>query len=309
MKQDDGHANTREVKDMTKRSRMAGALFVLVLMAGCGGGDGGDGAAADGGEAAAPAEQAAPAVDPAIAATISGRIVFEGQPPVAAGIDMSEEPVCADKYTEPPSDESVMVSDGGLNNVFVYVKEGVTGSHGTPSAAVELDQLGCRYQPRVVGLQVGQSLLIRNSDAVLHNINTQPTANRGFNISQPQAGMESTRDFPRAEVMIPVKCDVHGWMTAYLGVLDHPYHDVSHTAGDFSIAGLAPGTYTIEAWHEVYGASSQEVTVGDAETAEITFTFGADEAAMGQIQVTEPLVLGHAGSSPDHTRHASDSGS
>ena len=289
---------------MMNRSKMGSTLFISVLMLGCGAGDGGgDGAAGDGGDAAAPAQQAAPAVDPAIAATISGRIAFEGQPPVAEAIDMSEEPVCADKYTEQPSGESVMVVDGGLNNVFVYVKEGVSGSYPAPAEAVELDQLGCRYQPHVIGLQVGQSLRISNSDAVLHNINTRPTTNRAFNISQPQAGMETSRDFSRAEVMIPVKCDVHGWMSGYIGVVDHPYHDVSSGSGEFSLAGLAPGTYTIEAWHEVYGASTQEVTVGDAEMAEITFTFGPDQAAQADVPMAEPIILSHSESDAGH-QHA-----
>lgn len=292
---------------MTNRWKMANGLFIAALMVGCGGG-GDDGAADGGDDGAAPAEQAAPAVDPAIAATISGRIVFEGQPPVAEAIDMSEEPVCADKYTDPPSGEAVMVAEGGLNNVFVYVKEGVTGSYPAPAAAVEVDQLGCRYQPHVIGVQAGQSILIRNSDAVLHNINTQPTTNRGFNISQPQEGMESSRDFSRAEVMIPVKCDVHGWMSAFVGVVDHPYHDVSHGAGEFTLSGLAPGTYTVEAWHEVYGTSTQEITVGEAETADMSFTFGPDQAAQAEVPMAEPIILSHSVSDAGH-QHAPEAGS
>jgi hypothetical protein len=290
---------------MMDRSKIGSALFISVLMVGCGGGDGGgDGAATDsGGESGAAAAPAAPAVDPAIAATIAGRIVFEGQPPVAEAIDMSEEPVCADKYTETPSREGVMVTEGGLNNVFVYVKEGVSGGFPAPAEAVEIDQLGCRYQPHVIGVQAGQSLVIRNSDAVLHNINTQPTVNRGFNISQPQEGMETTREFSRAEVMIPVKCDVHGWMSAYIGVLDHPYHDVSSGAGEFVLSGLAPGTYTIEAWHEVYGTATQEITVGDAEMAEITFNFGPDQAAEADVPMADPIMLTHAGSDASHAGH------
>ncbi|MCK5447873.1 MAG: hypothetical protein KAJ43_06990 [Gemmatimonadetes bacterium] len=269
-------------------------LWIMAFAACGGGGDGGAGEDAGGDAgAAAPDDAAAPAVDPATAATIRGAVTFEGVPPAMTEIDMREEPVCSEKYpTDPPMTENVVSSDGRLANTFVYVKEGLAGEWPAPAEAASLDQVGCRYDPHIVGLQAGQTLLIRNGDAVLHNINTQPTANRGFNISQPQAGMESRREFSRAEVMIPVKCDVHGWMSAFLGVVDHPYHAVSLTDGTFELASLPPGTYTIEAWHEVYGTMSQEVTVGDAETAEVTFAYSADMAS-AVVPMADPLVLTH----------------
>lgn len=270
------------------------AIAVPALLAGCGGG-GGDTAAADGDAPAAGADAGAAAmtVDPAEAATISGMVMFDGTPPAATAIDMSDEPTCAEKYTGAgPMTEQVVVSDGHLANVFVYVKEGLSGDFPAPSAAVTLDQDGCRYKPHVVGIMAGQNMVIRNSDGLLHNINTQSSANRSFNISQPRS-MESNRSFRAQEVMIPVKCDVHGWMSSYIGVVDHPYFAVTGADGMYSIPNLPPGDYVIEAWHEVYGTQTMQVTVGAQETGDASFTFSEGTAA-ADVPLAEPLVLAHA---------------
>lgn len=273
-------------------NRLAWLPLVAILAIGCGG-DAGDGAADD--EA-----DAEPAVDPAVAATVSGTITFTGTAPEATPIDMSEEPVCAEKHDEPPVSQPVRVSDGNLAGVFVFVSEGL-GDQRFPvaSEAALLDQVGCRYQPHVLGVQAGQDLTIRNSDAVLHNINTESTENRPFNISQPQEGMESTRTFNTAEVMIPVGCDVHGWMSAYIGVVDHPYHAVTADDGSFTIEGLPPGEYTIEAWHETLGAQTMDVAVGEAETGTADFTYDED-AAYDPVPMGEPLILGGHDSHDSH---------
>lgn len=283
------------------------AALWIVALAACGGGDGTGGEM--GGDTEAAADEApapTPMVDPATAATVRGVVTLEGTPPAAAEIDMSEEPVCAEKYgAESPMTQEVVSSDGQLANAFVYVKEGLTGEWPAAAEPAVLDQEGCRYHPHIVGLQAGQTLLIKNSDDVLHNINTQPSVNRGFNISQPQAGMESRREFSRAEVMIPVKCDVHGWMSAFLGVTDSPFHAVSMADGAFEISGLPPGTYTIEAWHEVYGTLTREVTVGEAETADLSFGYST-EMASADVPMAEPLILTHQ--ADDHETHASSPG-
>lgn len=267
--------------------------LVAILAIGCGG-DAGDGAeAADG--AAEQTEAAAPAVDPAIAATINGTITFTGTPPEPTRIDMSEEPVCADKHEGQPTFQPVMVSDGNLARVFVFVSEGLGDrTFPTASESLVLDQVGCRYDPHVLGVQVGQSLVIRNSDDVLHNINTQSTANRAFNISQPQAGMERTVEFNTPEVMIPVQCDVHGWMSAFIGVTGHGFHAVTSSDGTFTIDGLPPGTYTVTAWHETLGEQTMEVTVGEAGTATADFTY-EEGTAYAPVPMGEPLILGHEG--------------
>jgi hypothetical protein len=141
----------------------------------------------------------------------------------------------------------------------------------------------------VLGIQAGQDLIIKNADGILHNINPQPTANQGFNVSQP-VEMETTRTFSTAEVMIPVKCDVHGWMEAYIGVQNHPYMAVSAEDGTFTLDNLPPGTYTIEAWHESYGTQTQTVTVGAKESGEVTFQYSSDMAGRS-VPMGEPIEL------------------
>lgn len=253
------------------------SLTLMAFIAACGGGGGGaSGDSASGGSAEG---TMAAVVDESTAATITGAVAFSGAPVEAKAIDMSEESVCADKYSMPPMTQRAVVNDNGtLRNVFIYVKEGLGDlTFPTPSEPVVLDQDGCRYHPHVFGVQVGQDITIKNSDGVLHNINSKPSENRGFNISQPVV-METTRSFRTPEIGIPLECDVHGWMQAYVSVVEHPYFAVTGEDGSFSLTPLPPGTYVIEAWHDVYGTATQEVTVGENEEAEIAFTFG-DAAA------------------------------
>jgi plastocyanin len=167
------------------------------------------------------------------------------------------------------------VSNGGLGNAFVYVKSGLPAgaTYAPPSTPAVIDQKGCEYHPRVFGMQVGQKLEIRNDDPVLHNIKAVPHENRGFNISQPSAGMTTTRTFDKPEVMVPFQCNVHGWMQAHAGVLSHPFYAVSSPDGKFTIKGLPPGTYTVEAWHEKLGTQTGTVTVGAGETKTADFNF------------------------------------
>ncbi len=253
-------------------------LLSVFVAAGCGGGEQAEqaeeGAAADAGT---PAQTAV--VDQATAATVSGSVMFTGTAPEAESIDMSDEATCAEKYSTPKMTESVVVNGNGtLRNVFVYVKEGLGEmTFPVPTEPAVLDQAGCWYTPRVFGLQVGQDLLIKNSDGLLHNINAKATANRGFNISQPVV-METKRSFRTPEVMVRFECDVHGWMFAYAGVLTHPYYAVTGADGSFTLEPLPPGTYTIEAWHEVYGTQTQQITVGANESAEVSFTFAQPAA-------------------------------
>jgi hypothetical protein len=263
-------------------------LTVFALTA-CGGG--GEKAAEDN----PPAQTEAPAAAPAAvenAATLNVSVAFSGTPPAAKTIDMSEEKVCADKHAAAggAKTEDVVVNNGKLQNVFVYVKEGLTGTYTAPSEAVVIDQDGCEYKPHVSGVMVGQKLSFKNSDGILHNIKGKPTANRPFNISQPQ-NMESgpQQPFATKEVMVPVQCDVHGWMHSYVGVLDHPYFAVSGNDGAAKIGNLPPGTYTIEAWHEKYGTQTQSVTVGPNETKDVTFTFSAKAAA--KVPLGKPLIV------------------
>jgi hypothetical protein len=250
-------------------------LGIMCLSAACGGGgekgsDSAAGAPAAGGAAAAPGGGG-----PTGSASITGTIKFAGTPPANPTIDMSEEQACAAKYSGPAVDSQYVVSNGGLGNVFVYVKSGLPAgaTYAAPAQAVTIDQNGCEYRPRVLGLQVGQNLEIQNSDPLLHNIKAVPKENRGFNISQPSAGMKTTRTFNTAEVMVPLECNVHGWMNAYVGVVSHPFFAVSSADGKFEIKNLPAGTYEIEAWHEKGGTQTMTVTVGDGETKTADFNF------------------------------------
>jgi hypothetical protein len=195
---------------------------------------------------------------------------------------MNADPVCVKVNTGQQLQETVVVGEDGksLANVFVYVKDGL-GNYvfDAPTQMASLDQMGCRYHPHVFGIRVNQPLEIINSDPTLHNIHATPKNNQEFNNGQPIQGMKMTHSFTAPEVMVPFKCDVHGWMNAYVGVMTHPFFSVTGNDGKFDLKGLPPGTYTIEAWHETLGASTQSVTLGPSESKEITFSFNAGAAA------------------------------
>jgi len=212
-------------------------------------------------------------VDPATAGTITGVVRFEGQAPPAERITMDSDPYCTKQ--PPNSIEPVITGEGsGLQNVFVYVKDGLGNLvFPVPSTAVVLDQKGCRYVPHVLGIQVGQPLEILSSDNTLHNVHAMPEQNREFNKAHQLAGIKHTHTFTTKEVMVPFKCDVHKWMTAYVGVVDHPFFAVTPGNGRFELKGLPPGTYTIEAWHEKLGTQTQMVTLAEKQTSDISFTF------------------------------------
>lgn len=208
-------------------------------------------------------------------ATINGRVAYTGTRRPAVRIDMAEEPSCAAKHPDGQTAETMVVNDNGtLRNVFVYVKSGLPDgmTFPTPTEAVEIDQDGCVYEPHVIAVQVGQTIRIKNSDGLLHNIKATPTANRPFNISQP-TNMTTDRTFSAPEVMVPLECNVHSWMKAFAGVTAHPYGAVSNDQGTFSLRRLPPGTYVVEAWQEGMAPQTQTVTVTAGQTQEIVFTF------------------------------------
>ena len=244
------------------------SALVLATAAACGGGS-------EAPASSAPAAAPPAAIDPATAGNITGAIILEGTPPEAERIRMNSDPKCANEAGDDTQTEYYVVGEsGGLANVFVYVKEGLEGRSFPPATGtVTLDQDGCRYRPHVFGVQVGQTLQIVNNDATLHNIHATPAANEEFNMGQPIEGMSFDRTFSTAEVMVPFQCDVHGWMNAYVGVLDHPFFGVTSVDGAFDLSGLPPGDYVVEAWHEELGTQTQNVTVGEGGTAELSFTF------------------------------------
>jgi hypothetical protein len=262
------------------RRVMLGAVALAAGIWGCGGKSSGSDAGNTGGSTGAvPQSGGGGAGGPTGNATVSGVIHFTGTAPTNPKIDMSQESACAGKYTSPPTDPQYVVKDGKLGNVFVYVDSGVpNGAKYSAAAADTIDQNGCLYHPRIFGAVVGEDIVIKNSDNVLHNIKAVPKVNRGFNISQPSAGMTSKRTFASPEVMVPLECNVHGWMHAYVGVLPHPFFATSGEDGSFSIKNLPAGTYTIKAWHEKLGTQQTTVTVGAGETKTADFTFSGPKA-------------------------------
>jgi plastocyanin len=254
------------------------SLAAAVFAFGCGGG----GSETPASTAASEAPAGAMRVDAATAGNVRGMVKLEGTAPANEAIRMNADPVCVKQASGPQTQQTyVVAADGSLANVFVYVKDGL-GNYvfDAPTTAVELDQQGCTYHPHVFGIRVGQALEIVNNDPTLHNVHATPKSNREFNTGQPIQGMKSTFTFDAAEVMVPFKCDVHGWMNAYVGVMSHPYFAVTGADGSFALNGLPPGTYTVEAWHERLGTMTQSVTIGASETkGDVNFSFTAGAPA------------------------------
>ena len=225
--------------------------------------------------------------------TITGKVAFDGTPPVGKPIDMSNDAKCGAAAGDKRVDD-VVVADGKLQNVFVYLKGGGVEkfSYPVPSDPVVLDQQGCRYHPRVMGIQTQQTLKIVNSDPTTHNIHPSPKYNPEFNQSQAQGTPPIEKKFNRKELLIPVKCNQHPWMHASIGVLDHPYFAVSEKDGSFTIKNVPPGTYTLVFWHEVFGEQTQSVTIAakESKTQDITYKSGATPGATS-MQIGPTLVL------------------
>ena len=216
-------------------------------------------------------------VDPARAASVAGRVVLEGSVPENPLVKMASDPACMRTNPDGLRFETFAVTNGGLDNVFVYVKDGLGNYYfDVPTEAVKVDQQGCRYMPHVFGARVGQPIEIANSDETMHNVHAMPQVNREFNFGQPIKGMKNTEVFTTREVMVPFSCNVHPWMKAYGGILDHPYFAVTSSGGSFELKNLPAGTYTVEAWHEKLPPQTQTVTVAEKETKQITFTFKSD---------------------------------
>jgi hypothetical protein len=216
--------------------------------------------------------------------TITGTIAYNGAAPAPKKIDTSADPVCGQKSPNLSTEDNV-VTNGKLAYAFVYIKDGAT-TDGTkvgdytftaPSDTVTLDQSGCHYKPHVMGAMVNQKLNITNSDPTQHNIHFTPKNNPDWNQSQPNGAPPMSHSFARSEVLVPVKCNQHPWMKAYVGVLKHPFFAVSAEDGTFTIKGVPPGTYTVAAWHEG-GATGTEktmsVTVPASGSGKADFAFG-----------------------------------
>lgn len=228
-----------------------------------------------------PANQASPTpaapvwfkVDAATAGTITGKVVYTGKKPLAKPVKMDNAPECALLHDTPVLDEKIAASkEGALANAFVYIKQGLEGKQFEPPAApAVIDQKGCWFGPHVLGLQVGQTLKVTNSDPLTHNIHPLPEHNRDWNQSQPPNAEPFERRFTQPEVMIRVKCNIHGWMYAWIGVVAHPYFAVTGADGAFVLRNVPPGNYTLEVWQEELGRQEQPITLAASGKSEVAF--------------------------------------
>ena len=207
-------------------------------------------------------------------ASLRGTVKFEGTVPKAKLISMSADPSCAKQHPSPVFSQEVMTdSKGDLENVVVYIAEGLGDrTFDAPTQAVVVEQKGCMYEPHVLAVRANQPLHVVNDDPTSHNIHPTPANNREWNKAEPP-GSSLDESFAREEIAIPVKCNVHPWMHGYVAVFKHPFFAVTGKDGSFDLSSLPPGTYTIKAWHEKLGTSTQTITIGAGETKEISFVF------------------------------------
>ena len=215
------------------------------------------------------------------ASSVTGTIVFDGKAPALKPLSMDADPVCAKKHTTPAPSEALVLGTGNtMGNVIVYVSKGLPAgkTYPAPKTPVTLDQNGCQYKPHAQGIMVGQAYRILNSDGILHNVHTLPKINPAFNRPMPATLKEATTTFAKPEPIFQIKCDVHPWMTAYIGVFTHPFFSATGTDGKFTLSGLDPGTYEITAWHERLGTQTASVTVGANETKAQNFKFAVPAA-------------------------------
>ena len=217
-------------------------------------------------------------ISSALGGTLSGRVNFDGKPPKKRTIKMDADPVCvANNDIQPRKEWLVLDENNGVKNVLVFIKESKSGSfadnYDSPKEAAVIDQKGCVYVPHVLGVMVGQQLDILNSDGTLHNIHALPKVNKEFNKAMPRSKKQMSVTFDKVEAPFKVKCDVHPWMGAFVGVFEHPYFAVTDDSGSYTISGLAPGKYVVEAWHEKLGSQTADLTVDDSgATQNFTFT-------------------------------------
>lgn len=215
-------------------------------------------------------------LDEAVRGTITGKVHFEGRPYRMGLLDLGGDAACINLHPDGIKSEDFRVNpDNTLEGVIVYVKKGLSRGYTwpTPTEPIVLDQKGCQYFPHIVVIQTGQPLIIRSSDPFLHNVHGLDGPNSGFNDPMAGPGDLSPKTFSKTEVAKHVKCDVHGWMSSYVAVLPHPFHDITGSDGSFTLSDVPPGKYLLAAWHEKLGELTAEVELEPNGTLTQDFTF------------------------------------
>ena len=214
-------------------------------------------------------------IDPSRAGVVTGKVVFTGKGPVRQKVDFAEDPNCAKLHKgEFFTDAIALNNNGTLANVFIYVKAGLEGKKfRPPTTPATITQKGCWFEPRMLGIEAGQPFHAINADPLTHNIHPRTANSREWNQSQDAGADPLIRKFARAEIMVRIKCNIHPWMKAWVGVTEHPFYAISGNDGTFTIKNLPAGKYTIEAWQEELGTQRQEVTVTAQGTETLSFTY------------------------------------
>lgn len=229
--------------------------------------------AACGGEGEAPQKAVTP-LDRSVVGTITGTVTFQGTPPPMQELHLDA--ACASRHQGPVLTGDALVHDGKVENVFVWVKDGLGDRvFATPTEPVTIDQRGCLYEPHVAGAQTGQPILYVNSDPVMHNVHATSNSAGGWNFATATAGSRNTVRVVKPQVMVDVRCDIHPWMRSYLGAVDHPYFAVTGADGRFTLRDLPPGDYVVGAWHERFGTREARVTLGAKETKTVDVAYTA----------------------------------
>ena len=218
-------------------------------------------------------------LDLSIVKTVSGQVRFKGAVPDQTTLQLGGWSACAAQYPAGlPQAADLLVYDGKLQNALVYIKAGLGDRvFAVPTEPVTSDQTGCLFLPRIMAVRVDQPLRFLNSDPTAHNVHGLPQQAQPWNFSLGMKGASRTISIETPENIIPIKCDIHGWMRAYVGVFDHPYFALTDTDGSFSLPDIPPGSYAIEAWHERLGTQEQQVTLGEKGQPELVFTFGGGQ--------------------------------
>ncbi|MGQ0554111.1 MAG: carboxypeptidase regulatory-like domain-containing protein [Planctomycetota bacterium] len=266
------------LESLAMRSRSSSLLLGVALLCACGGDDAAPPASTTGSAGASkPAKPEAPPVDASTAGSIAGQVRFSGEAPARKTFQPVGEAFCMQHSEGEMLDESLLVQDGRLANAFVWIAAGLSDyAYPEPQSNAEIDQSGCVFHPRVLGLRTRQTLHVKNSDPVLHNVHVKPNKGSAVNQGMPAGAAPRELEFKRQDVMMALVCDVHSYMRGWIGVVDHPYFAVTGADGAFSLDGVPPGTYTLEAWHETLGRKQLEITVANSQAVTGTdFVFSA----------------------------------